>query len=186
MFPRAPCLSARSLYTPVPVLNRQLSEPDTLGGHLIPAGTSIILSLGSLHMSPSIWGADVATFRPERFLPEESRGRHPFAYAPFALGARNCIGQNLAITEAKVILGRLLQVSGMVLAAGSVSGRQAHYHHRIYRGTRSPYRRVTRNPSGTSSSSLSGLLPPFALWRHAESRPRNIYALLGQWAFWPV
>lgn len=78
------------LYTPVPILNRQLTEPDTMDGHAIAAGTSIIISIGALHSSPDIWGPDVDTFRPERFLPEEARGRHPFAYAPFALGARNC------------------------------------------------------------------------------------------------
>ena len=94
----------------MPILNRQLAAPDTLGGYAIAAGTSIIISIGSLHSSPALWGPDAASFRPERFMGDEARKRHPFAYAPFALGSRNCVGQNLALMEAKVVLARLLQV----------------------------------------------------------------------------
>lgn len=100
---------AMRVFTPVPVLNRECVEPDVVGGVTIPAHTSIIISVWALHQSPEIWGDDVKLFRPERFGVEESRKRHPWAYLPFSLGERNCIGQNLSITEAKVVLGTLLR-----------------------------------------------------------------------------
>jgi len=97
------------VYTPVPILNRRSVAADVIGGHAIPAGTHIIVSVWALHNDPAIWGPDVALFRPDRFLGEEAKRRHPWAFMPFSLGPRNCIGQNLAISEAKVILGTLLR-----------------------------------------------------------------------------
>jgi cytochrome P450 family 4 subfamily V len=84
-------------------------------------GTQIIVSVWALHMSPEHWGADVDEFRPERFFPEECKKRHPFAYIPFSAGPRNCIGQNLAIMEAKVVLGRLLQRFTLSIPSGQAN-----------------------------------------------------------------
>ena len=50
----------------VPVVVRQLSADDELCGHRIPAGTTVIAQLQSVHsdgwQSPELW-------RPARFLP---------------------------------------------------------------------------------------------------------------------
>jgi cytochrome P450 len=106
------------LYSPVPLLNRETVQADELGGVALPPGTAVIVSIAALHKSRAIWGADVEAFRPERFSPDEARGRHPFAYLPFSLGPRNCIGQHLAISEAKVVLGELLRRFTVTLAPG--------------------------------------------------------------------
>jgi cytochrome P450 len=104
------CLKeAMRLYSPVPVLARECCEDDRLNGILIPKGTAMLISIWAMHTSSTIWGSDVQEFRPSRFSREESSERHPYAFMPFSKGPRDCIGQHLAISEAKVILGSLLR-----------------------------------------------------------------------------
>lgn len=54
----------------------------------IPKGTIVYCFLYMLHRDPDIF-PDPEVFRPERFLPENSQKRHPFAYVPFSAGPRN-------------------------------------------------------------------------------------------------
>lgn len=79
------------LYPPVPVIMRYIKEDTELGGYQIPAGVSISMNIFALHRNEEYF-PDPLTFRPDRFLNEESIGRHPFAYIPFSAGPRNCIG----------------------------------------------------------------------------------------------
>ena len=64
---------------------------------------------------------DVGVFRPERFIkgdPAYERPSDPFAYIPFSAGARNCIGQHMAIMEAKIILCHFLKMYDFELEKG--------------------------------------------------------------------
>ena len=111
---------AMRVYTPVPILNRESTAEDELApGYTVPPDTAIIVSVWALHKSRAIWGPTVDEFRPERFSSDESKGRHPYAFIPFSAGPRNCIGQNLAIVEAKVVLGALLRRFTIELAPGT-------------------------------------------------------------------
>lgn len=74
----------------------------------IPSGTNVVIMPYALHKDPDYF-QDPKEFQPERFLAENCHNRHPFAYIPFSLGPRNCIGQKFGMNEAKVILSYLLR-----------------------------------------------------------------------------
>ncbi|XP_031558796.1 cytochrome P450 4c3-like [Actinia tenebrosa] len=96
------------LYPSVPFIARELSEDLTIDGIPIPKGTTVGVAQVSLHSNPNVW-PDPERFDPDRFLPENSEGRHPYAYVPFSAGPRNCIGQRFAILEEKVVLANILR-----------------------------------------------------------------------------
>jgi cytochrome P450 len=58
-----------------------------------------------IHQNTDFWGPDAHVFRPDRWLDEKYMSGLPTgAWRPFERGPRNCIGQELAMVEAKVVL----------------------------------------------------------------------------------
>ncbi|KAE8610092.1 hypothetical protein XENTR_v10012012 [Xenopus tropicalis] len=97
------------LYPPVPIIGRRLSKSITFSdGRSLPEGTEVITSIYAINRSPSVW-KDPEVFDPSRFSPENSDSRHPHAFIPFSAGPRNCIGQNFAMNEMKVVVALTLQ-----------------------------------------------------------------------------
>lgn len=94
------------LYPPATLLPRMAFEDLKLGDLTIPKGLSIWIPVLAIHHSEELWGKDANQFNPERF------GGRPFAsgrhFIPFAAGPRNCIGQQFALMEAKIILATLI------------------------------------------------------------------------------
>ena len=96
------------LFPPAWTLGRRAIGDDEIDGYHIPADTVIAICIYTLHRHPAFWDRpDV--FDPERFLPENSKGRDKFAYIPFGAGPRQCIGNNLGLLEASLVMTCILQ-----------------------------------------------------------------------------
>ncbi|KAK7863476.1 hypothetical protein R5R35_010512 [Gryllus longicercus] len=99
---------ALRLYPSVPFVGRALPEDAHVAGHVLPAGAVVNLHIFHVHRDARNW-PDPERFDPDRFLPENARGRHPYAYIPFSAGPRNCVGQKFALLEEKTLLSAVLR-----------------------------------------------------------------------------
>ncbi|KAJ9502739.1 hypothetical protein LTR96_005867 [Exophiala xenobiotica] len=68
-------------------------------------GLRVYVAAYLIHRHKGIWGEDADVFRPDRWLDDEYMSKLPSgAWRPFERGPRNCIGQELAMLEAKIVL----------------------------------------------------------------------------------
>ncbi len=68
-------------------------------------GLRVYVAAYLVHRHKGIWGEDADSFRPDRWLDDEYMSKLPSgAWRPFERGPRNCIGQELAMLEAKIVL----------------------------------------------------------------------------------
>ena len=100
---------ALRLWPTAPAFTRS-PNADTVIAHRYPMRRQdwAIVLIPLIHRDPSVWGEDAEQFRPDRFLPENSRGRPPHSYKPFGTGERACIGRQFALHEAVLVLARVL------------------------------------------------------------------------------
>lgn len=70
-------------------------------GHFIPGGTIVGCNAWVLHRRAEIFGEDVGTFRPERWLEASSSqlSQMKATMFQFGAGARTCIGKNISMLE---------------------------------------------------------------------------------------
>jgi cytochrome P450 len=124
-FLRALLNESLRLYPVVPQNSREAQEDTTLpigGGPdgssplFVPKGQVVGWSVYAMHRRTDYYGADAEEFRPERWLDDPATGtkglRPGWEYLPFNGGARICLGQQFALTEASYTTVRLCQAFG--------------------------------------------------------------------------
>ena len=127
------------LYPPGWLLTRRSIAPDNVGGFSLPAKTDVLISPYLVQRHPAHW-PDAERFDPDRFLPANSAGRNRFAYLPFGLGPRACIGEHLALVEMHTHVATLAHRFDLQLVAGQTVEPQGQVNLR----TRHPLRMIPR------------------------------------------
>ena len=98
---------ALRLIPPVPSLPRRALREFTFQGFTIPAGTGVGISPSNVHLMAEYW-PDPLKFDPLRFTPENSAGRHKYAWVPFGGGAHMCLGLHFAYMQIKLLMAHML------------------------------------------------------------------------------
>jgi cytochrome P450 len=83
-----------------PIVVRRLLEPMELGGHTIPAGTTVAPCVHLLHRRADVY-PEPLRFRPERFL-EQPAGA--YTWIPFGGGVRRCLAAPYAQMLTKQVI----------------------------------------------------------------------------------
>lgn len=104
-FTRAVLDETMRLYPPAYLIARRALGPDTIAGRTVGKGDVVFIAPWLLHRHRKLWD-DPDAFVPQRFLAAAPPDR--FAYLPFGVGPRICIGAHFAITEATLALARIV------------------------------------------------------------------------------
>jgi unspecific monooxygenase len=107
VYTRAVISETLRLYPPAFSIVRIARRDDVADGVAVPAGSLVQIAPWLLHRHRRLWKEPDA-FDPERFMPG-APAPDRFAYLPFGAGPRVCIGAQFALTEAVLVLARLVQ-----------------------------------------------------------------------------
>jgi unspecific monooxygenase len=105
-FTRAVVDETMRLYPPAFLIARAAIAPDMVAGRPVRAKDVILIAPWLLHRHEKLW-RDPNAFIPSRFMPP-SPSPDRFAYLPFGVGARVCIGAHFALVEATLALAKLI------------------------------------------------------------------------------
>jgi cytochrome P450 len=104
-FTRAVIDETMRLYPPAFLIVRAAAGADTIAGMPVRKHDVVMISPWLLHRHEKLWH-DPAAFVPSRFMTGTPPDR--FAYLPFGVGPRVCIGAHFALVEATLALAKLI------------------------------------------------------------------------------
>ena len=116
---RAVIDEALRLYPPAFTIVRASIGEDRALGEAVPPGSLFFIAPWVLHRHRRLWAAPDA-FNPTRFLP----GAPPpdrYAYLPFGAGPRVCLGAQFALTEATLVLAKIVRAFRVRLESDDVT-----------------------------------------------------------------
>ena len=119
VYTRAVIDEAVRLYPPVPFMSRAAIRDDRIGSLKIPARSVVAIVPWVLHRHRKLWDEPDA-FDPGRFMPERRGAIDRFAYLPFGVGPRVCIGASFSLQEAVIVLAAVVRDTRLDLAEGHV------------------------------------------------------------------
>jgi unspecific monooxygenase len=105
-FTRAVVDETLRLYPPAFLIARAAAAADTIAGIPLRKKDLVLIAPWLLHRHEKLW-RDPNAFIPSRFMPP-APAPDRFAYLPFGVGARVCIGAHFALVEATLALARLI------------------------------------------------------------------------------
>jgi cytochrome P450 len=105
-FTRAVIDETMRLYPPAFLIARAAAGRDVIAGYPVRKNDIVLISPWLLHRHEKLW-RDPNAFIPQRFMaPALPPDR--FAYLPFGVGARVCIGAHFALVEATLALAKMI------------------------------------------------------------------------------
>jgi cytochrome P450 len=99
---------ALRLCPPAPGVGRLAVRDIAVDGYRVEAGSVVGVGIYAVHRDPALWDHPLV-FDPDRFSPENSKGRDRWQFVPFAGGPRSCIGEHFAMLEATLALATLIR-----------------------------------------------------------------------------
>ena len=105
-FTRAVIDETMRLYPPAYLIARAAAAPDTIAGMPVKTNDVVLIAPWLLHRHEKLW-RDPNAFIPQRFMPPAPPPDR-FAYLPFGVGARICIGAHFALVESTLALARII------------------------------------------------------------------------------
>jgi cytochrome P450 len=105
------------LYPPIVGITRTAGRRDELAGRAIERGTMVVVSPYVLHRHRVLWD-DPDMFDPGRCLRDAAGKIDRYAYLPFGVGPRMCIGAAFALQEATLALAIMVKNFTLTLAPG--------------------------------------------------------------------